>query len=35
MFARGAGAAPEAAQTFDLCFGETAPHGLIAFLSGG
>ncbi|WP_437528435.1 NAD(P)/FAD-dependent oxidoreductase [Sorangium sp. So ce726] len=35
MFVRGAKAAPEAAATFDLCFGETAPHGLIAFLSGG
>ncbi|XXY44348.1 NAD(P)/FAD-dependent oxidoreductase [Sorangium sp. So ce269] len=35
MFVRGAKAAPEAAATFELCFGETAPHGLIAFLSGG
>ncbi|AGP36505.1 hypothetical protein SCE1572_19615 [Sorangium cellulosum So0157-2] len=35
MFVRGAKAAPEAAATFALCFGETAPHGLIAFLSGG
>jgi 2-polyprenyl-6-methoxyphenol hydroxylase-like FAD-dependent oxidoreductase len=35
MFVRGAKAAPEAAATFELCFGETAPHGLIALLSGG
>ncbi|MDC0679108.1 FAD-dependent oxidoreductase [Sorangium atrum] len=35
MFVRGAKAAPEAAATFELCFGETAPHGLLAFLSGG
>ncbi|WP_438042173.1 FAD-dependent oxidoreductase [Sorangium sp. So ce128] len=34
MFVRGAKAAPEAAATFELCFGETAPHGLIALLSG-
>jgi 2-polyprenyl-6-methoxyphenol hydroxylase-like FAD-dependent oxidoreductase len=35
MFARGAQAAPEAARIFELCFGETAPHGLIELLSGG
>ncbi len=34
MFVRGAKAAPEAAETFDLCFGETAPHGLLAMFSG-
>lgn len=34
MFARSAVAAPEAAKTHELCYGETAPHGLIAFLSG-
>jgi hypothetical protein len=35
MFVRGAKAAPEAAATFELCFGETAPYGLIAMFTGG
>ncbi|WP_224368893.1 FAD-dependent oxidoreductase [Hyalangium versicolor] len=35
MFVRGTKAAPEAAETFELCFGATAPHGLIAMLTGG
>jgi len=30
MFVRGGQAAPEAARTFELCFGETAPYRLIA-----
>lgn len=34
MFARSERAAPEAARTFELCFGATAPHGLIALLTG-
>ena len=34
MFLRGEKHAPEAAATFELCFGETAPHGLLAMLSG-
>ena len=36
MFVRSANAALEAAKTFRLCFDDdNAPHGLIAFLSGG
>jgi 2-polyprenyl-6-methoxyphenol hydroxylase-like FAD-dependent oxidoreductase len=35
MFERSAIAAVEAAKVHELCFGESAPHGLIAFLGGG
>jgi len=34
MFARAEKAAPEAEETFALCFGERAPYGLLEMLSG-
>lgn len=34
MFERAAKHAPEAEETFELCFGETAPHGLLAMFNG-
>ncbi len=35
MFLRSAKAAADAVAIFDLCFGDSAPHGLLAFFTAG